>query len=97
MKRKLNNIQCKATMLWWLLTRRYFYVISFAGKKGLVMETYNVILPEFCEWLKRKHGYTTHAELIQSLKNAAHLTDDTLTRKQLIDIIDKLEEEYKLT
>lgn len=95
MKEKLKDIKRKAIMLWWLITHRNFYVLSFNVRKEGILESYNIELPQFCEWLKVKHGYMTHEEIIQSLKNMAFLTDDFLTKKQLVDLINKLKEEYK--
>lgn len=45
MKQKLLNIKCKLVALWWILTRKNHYLLSYNGRKSRYLESYNVVIP----------------------------------------------------
>ena len=45
MKYKLSNIKNKLVALWWLLTRKNYYLLSYNGRKSKYLESYNVVIP----------------------------------------------------
>ena len=90
MKRILKYMKWKLVALWWLLTRKNFYLLSYNSRQGETLESYNVILPEFVFCLQKNHGYKTYAEIIQDLKEIASLCDDILARRMIIDLIETL-------
>lgn len=69
MKKKLLNIKNKLVALWWFLTRKDYYLLSYNGRKSEFLESGNVVIPEFIEWVRKKHGVPTNHEIIMELKN----------------------------
>ena len=92
MKQVLKNMKAKLIAFWWFLTRKNFYLLSYNGRQGKTLESYNVIIPEFIVWLQKKHGYITNAEIIQNLKEIASVCDDTLARQKIFDLIETIKE-----
>ena len=45
MKQKLSNIKNKLVALWWFLTRKNYYLLSYNGRKGKFLESGNVVIP----------------------------------------------------
>ena len=96
MKQKLLNIKCKLVALWWLLTRKNHYLLSYNGRESRCLESYNVIIPEFTEWVRKKHGVPTNNEIIKDLKIIDSLckdVDDFLAHKEIEALIEKLEKQ----
>ena len=69
MKQKLNNIKYKFIALWWFLTHKNFYLLSYGNRIGKTLESYNVVIPEFYTWFQKKRGYMTNHDIIETLKN----------------------------
>ena len=69
MKQKLLNIKNRLVALWWLLTRKNYYLLSYKGRKGKFLESTNVVISELIEWARKKHGVPTNHEIIMELKN----------------------------
>lgn len=93
MKQKLLNIKHKLIALWWFLTKKNYYLLSFENREGESLETYNVVIPEFIEWVKKKHGMPTNNEIIMELKNIGSLcrSTDILAYNEIKALIEKLE------
>lgn len=49
MKQTLVNIKNRLVALWWLLTRRHFYLLSYNNREGRIFEIYNIDISEFIE------------------------------------------------
>lgn len=92
MKEKLLNIKNKLIALWWFLTRKNYYLLSYNNREGKSLETYNVVIPEFIEWLRKKHGVPTNHEIIMDLKNIGTLykDSDVLAYNEIKALIEKL-------
>lgn len=92
MKKKLLNIKYKLIALWWFLTRKNYYLLSYNNKDGESLETYNVVIPEFIEWVRKKHGVPTNHEIIMDLKNIGTLykDSDVLAYNEIKALIEKL-------
>lgn len=92
MKEKLLNIKNKLIALWWFLTRKNYYLLSYNNRVGKSLETYNVVIPEFIEWLRKKHGVPTNHEIIMDLKNIGTLykDSDVLAYNEIKALIEKL-------
>lgn len=73
MKQKLNNIKLKFIALWWFLTHKNFYLLSYGNGTGKTLESYNVVIPEFYVWFQKKRGYMTNHDIIMVLKNGRGL------------------------
>lgn len=93
MKQKLLSIKYRLVALWWFLTRKNYYLLSYENREGESLETYNVVIPEFIEWVRKKHGVPTNHEIIMELKNIGNLcrSTDILAYNEIKALIEKLE------
>ena len=93
MKQKLLSIKYRLVALWWFLTKKNYYLLSYENREGESLETYNVIIPEFIEWVRKKHGMPTNPEIIMELKNIGNLcrSTDILAYNEIKALIEKLE------
>lgn len=93
MKQKLLSIKYRLVALWWFITKKNYYILSYNGRKDKSLETYNVVLPEFIEWVRKKHGVPTNHDIIMELKNIGNLcrSTDILAYNEIKALIEKLE------
>lgn len=93
MKEKLLNIKHKLIALWWFLTRKNYYLLSYNDREGKSLESYNIVIPEFIEWVRKKHGVPANHEIIMDLKNIGTLykDSDVLAYNEIKALIKKLE------
>ena len=93
MKQKLLNIKNRLVALWWFLTRKNYYLLSYNGRQSRYMESYNVVIPEFIEWVRKKHDVPTNHEIIMDLKAIGNLcrSTDILSYNEIKALIEKLE------
>ena len=93
MKQKLLNIKHRLVALWWLLTRKNYYMLSYKGRKSKYLESGNVVITEFIEWVRKKYGVPTNHEIIIELKNIGNLCriTDILAYNEIKALIEKLE------
>ena len=45
MKQKLLSIKYRLVALWWFLTKKNYYLLSYENREGESLETYNVVIP----------------------------------------------------
>lgn len=93
MEQKLLNIKNRLVALWWLLTRKNYYLLSFNGRKSGYLESYNVVIPEFIEWIRKRYDVPTNHEIIMDLKAIGNLcrSTDILAYNEIKALIEKLE------
>lgn len=93
MKQKLLNIKYRLVALWWLLTRKNYYLLSYKGRQSGYLESYNVVIQEFIEWIRKKHDVPTNHEIIMDLKAIGNLcrSTDILSYNEIKALIEKLE------
>ena len=93
MKQKLLNIKYRLVALWWLLTRKNYYLLSYKGRQSGYLESYNVVIPEFIEWVRKKHDVPTNNEIIMDLKSIGNLcrSTDIIAYNEIKALIEKLE------
>ena len=93
MKQKLLSIKYRLVALWWFLTRKNYYLLSYNGRVGKTLESTNIVIPEFIEWLRKKHGVPTNHEIIMDLKAIGNLcrSTDILAYNEIKALIEKLE------
>lgn len=62
-------------------------------QKSGFLESSNVVIPEFIEWVRKKHGMPTNNEIIMELKNIGNLcrSTDVLAYNEIKALIKKLE------
>lgn len=92
MKQKLLSIKYRLIALWWFLTRKNYYLLSYNGRVGKTLESTNIVIPEFIEWVRKKHGVPTNHEIIIDLKNIGTLykDSDVLAYNEIKALIEKL-------
>lgn len=92
MKKKLLNIKYRLIALWWFLTRKNYYLLSYKDREGKSLESYNIVIPEFIEWVRKKHRVPTNHEIIMELKNIGTLykDSDVLAYNEIKALIEKL-------
>ena len=92
MKQKLSNIKNKLISLWWFLTRKNYYLLSYNGRQSKFLESGNIVIPEFIEWVRKAHDVPTNHEIIMELKNIVNLcrSTDILAYNEIKELIDKL-------
>ena len=93
MKQKLSNTKNKLVALWWLLTRKNYYLLCYNGRKSKYLESYNVVIPEFIEWIRKRYDVPTNHEIIIDLKAIGNLcrNTDILAYNEIKALIEKLE------
>lgn len=93
MKQKLLCIKYRLVALWWFLTRKNYYLLSYNGRVGKTLESTNIVIPEFIEWVRKKHGVSTNHEIIMELKNIGNIcrSTDILAYNEIKTLIEKLE------
>ena len=93
MKQKLLNIKNRLVALWWFLTRKNYYLLSYNGRQSRYMESYNVVIPDFIELVRKKHDVPTNHEIIMDLKAIGNLcrSTDILAYNEIKALIEKLE------
>ena len=93
MKQKLLSIKYRLVALWWFLTRKNYYLLSYNGRVDKTLESTNIVIPEFIEWVRKKHDVPTNHEIIIELKNIGNLcrSTDILAYNEIKALIDKLE------
>ena len=93
MKQKLLNIKNRLVAFWWLLTRKNYYLLSYKGRKSGYLESYNVVIPEFIEWIRKSNDVPTNHEIIIDLKAIGNLcrNTDILAYNEIKALIEKLE------
>lgn len=93
MRKRLKNLEYRLTAAWWLLTRKSYYLLAYRGRTSESLESYNVVLPEFVEWLKDKHGMLTNREILRELKSIGTLVqEDALAHNEVTRLIEKLKD-----
>lgn len=92
MKQKLLSIKYRLVALWWFLTRKNYYLLSYNGRVGKTLESTNIVIPEFIEWVRKKHGVPTNHEISMDLKNIGTLykDSDVLAYNEIKALIEKL-------
>lgn len=92
MKQKLLSIKYRLIALWWFLTRKNYYLLPYNGRVGKTLESTNIVIPEFIEWVRKKHGVPTNHEIIMDLKNIGTLykDSDVLAYNEIKALIEKL-------
>lgn len=93
MKQKLLSIKYRLVALWWFLTRKNYYLLSYNGRVGKTLESTNIVIPEFIEWVRKMHGVPTNHEIIMELKSIGNLcrSTDILAYNEIKALIKKLE------
>ena len=67
--------------------------MSYKGRKSKYLESYNVVIPEFIEWVRKKHDVPTNHDIIMDLKAIGNLcrSTDILAYNEIKALIKKLE------
>ena len=78
--------------IWWLITRKNYYLLAYNSRTSKSLESYNVVLPEFIYWVQNKHNMLTSEDIIKELKEIGTLykDSDTLAYQEIKDLIEKI-------
>lgn len=98
MKQKLLSIKYRLVALWWFLTRKNYYLLSYNDREGKSLESYNIVIPEFIEWVRKKHRVPTNHEIIMELKNIGTLykDSDVLAYNEIKALIEKIKKQVQV-
>jgi hypothetical protein len=91
MEQKLLNIKHKLVATWYFLIRNNFYILSFNDRGSKYLESYNILIPEFIKWVKKKHDVPINHEIITDLKYIKSICKDSLICDKINALIKKLE------
>lgn len=86
MKQKIRNFRYKLGAIWWLVTRKNYYLLTYNSRAGKALESYSVVLPEFVTWLQKRHGMMTRNDIIAELRDI----DSCLTKPEDIFVHNKV-------
>lgn len=96
---KIREFKYRLTALWWFMTRKHYYLLSFNPQEGTkTLETYNIDVSDFLEYVKKHHGMMTKTDLIWKLKDIATCLEkprDVLAYDMIKDLINELKQEAK--
>ena len=96
MKNKIRNIKYKLAAIWWLITRKNYYLLAYNSREGRSLESFNVVLPEFITWVQKKHGMMTRKDIMAELKEIDYCLikpKDILAYNMIKDLYEKLKNE----
>lgn len=97
-KQKLRNLKLKATALWWLLTRKNYYLLTYnKGCKSRSLESYNIDILSFIDQVQRWHNMLTAHDILVILDGIRKLgIEDILVRNEVKELIEKIKKQDRV-
>nr|DAQ40647.1 MAG TPA: hypothetical protein [Caudoviricetes sp.] len=98
-KQVLKDLKVKATALWWLLTRKHFFLFAYNTKKGkqISCSFYNVDILSFIDQIQRWHNMLTAHDILVTLDGIRKLgIDDILVRNEVKELIEKIKKQDRV-
>lgn len=96
MKEKLRNLKFRLIALWWFLTRKQYFLLSYKNRTSRVLESSNIVIPEFIDYVQKQHKIPTRWDVIAELKEIDYLLSepkDVLAHSMIVGLIKKLKDE----
>ena len=95
MKQSIKNFYCRLVALYWLATRKRFYLTAFNDKDSKSIEIYNIDIKEFRVLFECRHNgfpLTLQSLIIEKIDDLIknHHTEGTAIHNDLIKIRDFL-------
>lgn len=97
-KQKLRNLKLKATALWWFLTRKNYYLLTYnKGCKSHSLESYNIDILSFIDQVQRWHNMLTAHDILVILDGIRKLgIEDILVRNEVKELIEKIKKQDRV-
>lgn len=97
-KQKLRNLKLKATALWWFLTRKNYYLLTYnKGCKSRSLESYNIDILSFVDQVQRWHNMLTAHDILVTLDGIMKLgLEDILVRNEVKELMEKIKKQDRV-
>lgn len=97
-KQKLRNLKLKATALWWFLTRKNYYLLTYnKGCKSRSLESYNIDILSFIDHVQRRHKMLTAHDILVTLDGIRKLgLKDILVRNEIEELIERIKKQDRV-
>lgn len=97
-KQKLRNLKIKATALWWFLTRKNYYLLTYnKGCKSHTLETYNVDIVSFIDQVQRWHNMLTAHDILVTLDESMKFgIEDIFVRNKIRELMEKIKKQDRI-
>lgn len=97
-KQKLRNLKIKATALWWFLTRKNYYLLTFnKGCKSHTLEIYNVDIVSFIDQVQRWHNMLTAHDILVTLDESMKFgIEDIFVRNKIRELMEKIKKQDRI-
>lgn len=98
-KQKFKNLKIKAIALWWLLTRKNFFLFAYSVKEGkqISCSFYNVDILSFIDQVQRCHNMLTAHDILVALDGIRKLgLEDILVRNEVKELIEKIKKQDRV-
>lgn len=97
-KQKLRNLKLKATALWWFLTRKNYYLLTYnKGCKSHSLESYNIDILSFIDQVQRWHKMLTAHDILVALDKINKLAyGDILVRNEVKELMERIKKQDRV-
>lgn len=97
-KQKLRNLKLKATALWWFLTRKNYYLLTYnKGCKSRSLESYNIDILSFIDQVQRWHNMLTAHDILVTLDESRKFgIEDIFVRTKINELIEKIKKQDRV-
>ena len=83
----------------WLLTHEYHYLLSYndKGDKTISLESYNVDILPFIDYVQRRHNMLTAHDILVKLDGIRKLgLEDILVRNEIKELIENIKKQDRV-
>lgn len=97
-KQKLRNLKLKATALWWFLTRKNYYLLTYSkGCKSHTLESYNIDILLFIDQVQRWHNMLTAHDILVMLDESRKFgIKDIFVRTKINELIERIKKQDRV-
>ncbi len=97
-KQKLRNLKLKATALWWFLTRKNYYLLTYnKGCKSRSLESYNIDILSFIDQVQRWHNMLTAHDILVTLDESRKFgIEDIFVRTKINELIERIKKQDRV-
>lgn len=96
-KQKLRNLKLKATALWWFLTRKNYYLLTYNRCKSHSLESYNIDILSFIDQVQRWHNMLTAHDILVTLDESRKFgIEDIFVRTKINELIERIKKQDRV-
>lgn len=98
-KQKFRNFKNKAVALWWFLTRKNYYLLTYndRGEKTRSLESFNIDLLSFIDFVQSKHKMLTAHDILVTLDGIMKLgVEDILVRNEVKELMERIKKQDRV-